>query len=77
MITCPADTPAQRLSNILEIKPAPDDFWKYHILGSRQKIITQDCAGFWFVYKAHAPVHIGICAGACNAVDGPKDKQDV
>ena len=22
-------------------------------------------------------MHIGICAGACNAVDGPKDKQDV
>jgi hypothetical protein len=22
-------------------------------------------------------VHIGICAGGCNAGDGPKDKQDV
>jgi hypothetical protein len=22
-------------------------------------------------------VHIGICAGGCNADDGPKDKQDV
>ncbi|MGB5618781.1 MAG: hypothetical protein WBM78_18195, partial [Desulfobacterales bacterium] len=46
-------------------------------LGSRQEIITQDCAGFWFVYKAHPPAHIGICVGGCNAVDGPKNKQDV
>ena len=46
-------------------------------LGSRQEIITQDCAGFWFVYKAHPPMHIGICVGGCNAVDGPKDKQNV
>jgi hypothetical protein len=38
------------------------------------KKIPQDCAGFWFVYKAHLPVHIWICAGACNAVEGPKDK---
>jgi len=30
-----------------------------------------------FVYKAHASVHIWICTGACNAVDGPKDPQDV
>ena len=37
----------------------------------------QDCAGFWFVYKAHPPVHIRICTRGCNAVDGPKDKQDV
>ena len=22
-------------------------------------------------------MHIGICAGGCNAADGPKDKQDV
>jgi hypothetical protein len=29
-----------------------------------------DCAGFGFVYKAHPPVHIKICA-----VDGRKDKQ--
>ncbi|MGD9976085.1 MAG: hypothetical protein AB7S77_23765, partial [Desulfatirhabdiaceae bacterium] len=36
-----------------------------------------DCDGFWFVCKAHPPVHIGICAGGCNAADGPKDKQDV
>ena len=28
------------------------------VLGPRQKIITQDCAGFWFGYKAHPPVHI-------------------
>jgi len=27
--------------------------------GPRQQIITQDCAGFWLVYKAHPPVHIG------------------
>ena len=27
--------------------------------------------------KAHSPVHIEICAGGCNAVDGQKDKQDV
>jgi hypothetical protein len=47
------------------------------MLGSRQEIIPQDCAGFWFVYKAHPLVHIRICAGGCNAVDGPKDKQDV
>ena len=25
---------------------------------------------------AHPPVHIKICAGGCNAVDGPKDKKD-
>ncbi|HSM74750.1 MAG TPA: hypothetical protein VK852_08945, partial [Desulfobacterales bacterium] len=34
-------------------------------------------AGFWFVTQAHSPAHIGICAGECNAGDGPKDKQDV
>jgi hypothetical protein len=28
-----------------------------------------------FVYKAHPPVHIRICAGGCNTVDGRKDKQ--
>ena len=39
--------------------------------------MTQDCAGFWFVCKAHPPAHIGICVGGCNAVDGPKNKQDV
>jgi hypothetical protein len=32
---------------------------------------------FWFVTQAHSPAHIGICAGECNAGDGPKDKQDV
>ena len=52
--------------------PAPAFFQ-----GSRHEIITQDCAGFWFVYKAHPPMHIGICVGGCNAVDEPKDKQDV
>ncbi|MEE4604686.1 MAG: hypothetical protein V2J65_25635, partial [Desulfobacteraceae bacterium] len=31
----------------------------------------------WFVTQAHSPAHIGICAGECNAGDGPKDKQDV
>ena len=46
-------------------------------LGSRREIITQDFAGFWFVYKAHPPAHIGICVGGCNAVDAPKNKQDV
>jgi hypothetical protein len=29
-----------------------------------------------FVCKAYPPVHIRICAGGCNAVDGRKDKQD-
>ena len=28
------------------------------ILGSRKKINTPDCAVFWFVCKAHPPVHI-------------------
>jgi hypothetical protein len=46
-------------------------------LGSRQEIIAQYGAGFWFVTKAHSPAHIGICAGGCNAGDGPKDKQEV
>lgn len=45
-------------------------------LGSRKEIIVPNCDGFWFVLKAHSPVHIGIFAGGCNAVDGPKDKQD-
>jgi hypothetical protein len=31
----------------------------------------------WFVIKAHPAAHIEICAGGCNAEDGPKDKQDV
>ncbi|MEN8690229.1 MAG: hypothetical protein AB1Z20_08990, partial [Desulfobacterales bacterium] len=30
-----------------------------------------------FVYKAHPAAHIGIRVGGCNAVDDPKDKQDV
>ena len=46
-------------------------------LGSREEIIPQDCAGFSSVCKAHPPAHIEICAGGCNAVDGPKDTQDV
>ena len=47
------------------------------VLGSRQDIIVQDCAGFWFVYKAYSPVHIRIYTGGCNAVNESKDKQDV
>jgi hypothetical protein len=39
--------------------------------------MTQYGAGFWFVTQAHSPAHIGICAGECNAGDGPKDKQEV
>jgi hypothetical protein len=46
-------------------------------LGSRQSIIAQYDAGFWFVTQAHSSAHIGICAGGCNAGDGPKDKPDV
>ena len=46
-------------------------------LGSRQEINPQDCAGFGFVDKANPAAHIEIRAGGCNAVDGPKDKQDV
>jgi hypothetical protein len=46
-------------------------------LGSRQEIIPQYGEGFWFVIKAHPSAHIEICAGGCNAEDGPKDKQDV
>jgi len=46
-------------------------------LGSRQELFPQDCAGFGFVYRAHPAVHIEIRVGGCNAVDGPKDKQDV
>jgi hypothetical protein len=45
--------------------------------GSRQEIIPQYGEGFWFVIKAHPSAHIEICAGGCNAEDGPKDKQDV
>jgi hypothetical protein len=33
--------------------------------------------GFWFVIKAHLPMHRGIYVGGCIAVDGPKDKKDV
>ncbi|MEN8691963.1 MAG: hypothetical protein ABF303_18025, partial [Desulfobacterales bacterium] len=29
------------------------------------------------VYKAHPAAHIEIRVGGCNAVDDPKDKQDV
>jgi hypothetical protein len=47
------------------------------ISGQWEKIIPEDYAGFWLVYKAHPPVHIWICAGGCNAVDGKKDKKDV
>jgi hypothetical protein len=43
-------------------------------LGSRQEIIPQYGEGFWFVIKAHPPAHIEICAGGCNAEDGPKDQ---
>ena len=39
--------------------------------------MPHDCAGLWFVYKAHPPAHIGIRLGGCNAVDGPQDKQEV
>jgi hypothetical protein len=53
------------------------DFHYEKVLGSRPEIITKDCAGFWFFYKAHPPMHIGICVGGCNAVDEPKDKHDV
>jgi hypothetical protein len=45
--------------------------------GSRQEIIPQYGEGFWFVIKAHPSAHIEICAGGCNAEDGPKGKQDV
>jgi hypothetical protein len=46
-------------------------------LGSREEIMPQDGAGFGFVYKAQPAAHIEIRVGGCNAVDGPKDKQDV
>jgi hypothetical protein len=39
--------------------------------------MPQDCAEFGFVYKAHPTAHIEIRVGGCNAVDGPKGKQDV
>jgi len=45
--------------------------------GSRQQIIPLDCAGFGLAYKAHPAAHIEIRVGGCNAVDWPKDKQDV
>ena len=44
---------------------------------NQANIFAQDCAGFGFVYKAHPLVHIRICAGGCNAVNGRKDKQDM
>ena len=37
----------------------------------------KECAGFWFVSKAHPSAHIGICAGGCNTCEAPKDDQDV
>ena len=46
-------------------------------LGQREEIIPQDGAGFGFVTKAHPAAHIEIRVGGRNAVDGPKDKQDV
>jgi len=49
----------------------------FPFLGSSKKINPQNCAGCWFVYKAYPPVHIKICAGGCNAVDEPADKQGV
>jgi hypothetical protein len=39
--------------------------------------MPEDCAGLGFVYKAHPAAHIEIRVGGRNAVDGPKDKQDV
>ena len=50
--------------------------------GLGKKIIAQDCAVFWFArfYKirqgASTSAYLWICAGGCNAVDGPKDKKD-
>jgi hypothetical protein len=44
------------------------------VLGSRQETMPQYGEGFWFVIKAHPPAHIEICAGGCNAEDGPKDQ---
>jgi hypothetical protein len=41
-----------------------------------EKILPQDRAGFGSAFKAHPPVHIGICAGGCYAEGGPKDKKD-
>ena len=52
-------------------------YWDRAALGLGKEITPLDCAGFWFVYKAHPPAHIEICAVRWNAVDGPKDKQDV
>jgi len=39
--------------------------------GPRQKINAPDCAVFWFVCKAHPPVHIGgyVVAGATQQTD--------
>ena len=39
--------------------------------------MPQYCAGFGLVYKTHPAAHIEIRVGGCNAVDGPKGKQDV
>jgi hypothetical protein len=44
---------------------------------SGKRIIPEDCAGFWFVCKAHSLVHIWKSAGGCNALDRPIDKKDV
>jgi len=43
----------------------------------RVTVINSSTEGavFWFVYKAHPPVHIGICTGGCNNIDGPKGKK--
>jgi hypothetical protein len=40
-------------------------------------MFPQDSAGIEFVYKAHPAAHIEIRVGGCNAVDGPKEQQDV
>ena len=43
----------------------------------RVTVINNSTEGavFWFVYKAHPPVHIGICTGGWYAVNGPKHKK--
>ena len=58
----------------LILEGLPPYVWGVWFLGLRKGIIEQDCAGFWFVYKAHPPVHIRICAGGCNAVGGTEDQ---
>jgi hypothetical protein len=45
-------------------------------LGLRQEKIAHDCAGCWFVCKAHSPVHFKSSAGDDYAIDRPKDKPD-